>query len=372
MSAELLIVFGTRPSYIKLWPVWRALRDLGQEPMVICTGQHQELIRQHMGVLDMPVDLWLDVMQDSGCLTETLSLVIDRVGAALRGLRPRLVIVHGDTTSGLGAGLAAYHEGIDVAHIEAGLRSGNPFEPWPEEVNRIALDALASLLFAPTMLAGEQARQVNKVAPVHVVGNPVVDSVQAILARDRETGLPRYPVWPTRYVLLEVHRRESFGPCLDAMVRAVVSAAELEEVDVLWPAHPNPAVRLVASGITSPRLHILEPLAYDAFLRYAQAAQVIICDSGGLVEEGPSLGVPTLQLREYTERPEAVQAQCSWLVGRGPHQIEKLVGEAVRMADAWRASIRRRRNPFGDGQTGPRIARHVMEWLEMKACLSVN
>lgn len=358
-NKDLCIVFGTRPSFIKLWPVWRALRALGQEPTVVCTGQHDALVRQHMSILDMPVDVWLDVMRDSRGLAETLALVIERVAALLRELRPRLVVVHGDTTSGLGAGLAAFHLGITVAHVEAGLRSGHYQSPYPEEVNRIALDALATLLFAPTARAAAQARVTNPVGRVEVTGNPVVDAVRHILAGERQEAPHE------RTVLLELHRRESFGPGLGAMAAAVIEGAATLGYDVVWPAHPNPAVQgaVLALHGQHKNLSIVAPMNYQAFLECAQASALIATDSGGVVEEACTLGTPTLQLRDHTDRPEAMPI-FSWLAGRDPAKIRDLVGVALDNAESWRRQMQGRANPFGDGLAGARIAGLVKEWLD--------
>lgn len=354
--ADLVIILGTRPSYIKLWPVWRALVAEGIEPTVICTGQHQELITQHMGILDMPVHQWLEVMKDATGLNQTLGLVLQRVDAVLSALHPRLVIVQGDTTSDLGAALAAYHRGIPVVHVEAGLRSGNPQQPWPEETNRLAIDALSTFLFAPTSRAAEHARLTNPMARVEVTGNPVVDAVEAM-----KPQMKLLPAIAGRYVLLELHRRESFGAQMGAMVQAVLRAATSYDHFVMWPVHPNPAVQAI-SPMRTPRLMVTSPLAYHAFLNVAQFASLVMTDSGGVIEEMPSLGVPTLQLRDYTDRPEAIP-QWSWLVGRDPAQIETMVGEALAIADQWKQHLVGKANPFGNGLAGPRIARHVKEQL---------
>ena len=356
---DIAIIFGTRPSYIKLWPVWRALTALGIKPYVICTGQHDELVRQHMGVLDMPVHRWCHVMQDAETLNDTFYLVVERVAFRLNELRPRLVIVHGDTTSGLGAGLAAFHLGIPVAHVEAGLRSGHPRHPYPEEVNRIALDALATLLFAPTAWAAAQARVTNPVMRVEVTGNPVVDAVQHMLMGERR------PAPYMRTVLLELHRRESFGPGLRAMAAAVIEGAAARGYEVVWPAHPNPAVQEAVSALHGQHEHVsvTPPMNYQAFLECARASALIATDSGGVVEEACTLGTPTLQLRDHTDRQEAVPI-FSWLCGRDPAKIFDLVKVALDNAESWRRQIQGRANPFGDGKAGQRIAVIVKEWLE--------
>lgn len=363
-NTDLCIVFGTRPSFIKLWPVWRALRALGQEPTVVCTGQHDELVRQHMSILDMPVDVWLDVMRDSRGLAETLALVIERVAAVVRELRPRLVVVHGDTTSGLGAGLAAFHLGITVAHVEAGLRSGHYQSPYPEEVNRIALDALATLLFAPTTRAAAQARVTNPQARVELTGNPVVDAVQHVREMESTQYSVAFHAPYKRGILLELHRRESFGPGLLAMAEAVIEGAATRGDEVVWPAHPNPAVQKAVAALQGKyrNLFIEPPMDYGFFLAVAHASCLIVTDSGGVVEEACTLGTPTLQLRDHTDRPEAIPI-FSWLAGRDPAKIRDLVTVALDNAESWRRQIQGRANPFGDGHAGERIAGIILEWL---------
>jgi UDP-N-acetylglucosamine 2-epimerase (non-hydrolysing) len=364
--SDVVLIFGTRPSYIKLWPVYRALVAEGLMPRVICTGQHVELVRQHQAVIDMPIHEDLDVMRLSRSLNDTIRLVLERVGWRLQDMQPRLVVVNGDHASSLGTALAAFHQQIPVAHVEAGLRSGNIASPYPEEGYRVMIDAIASPLYAPTARAAEAARQTHPIGVVNVTGNPVVDSVKAMIPHLDETMMaPEIPS-DRPYIVLDLHRRESFGPPLAEMVAAVCAAGEAHETGVYWPVHPNPSVQQVATSWEKTDhgcLRIGAPLPYTSFLATVRHAALVVTDSGSVVEEACSLGTPTLQLRDETERHEAIPT-FSWLVGREPAAIEKLVGEALSMADRWKRSLVGRANPFGAGDAGQTIARHIKEWLD--------
>lgn len=360
MSANVMIIFGTRPEYLKLWPVYRGLYARGLTPVVICTQQHDALVRQQFQAFDMPVDHWLGVTPTSdGGLNPMLSQAIERVDRLLCALKPRLTIVQGDTTSALAGAMAAFHREIPVAHVEAGLRSGQRGHPWPEEWNRVAIDTLSTCLYAPTPQAAEQARASNPSGHVVMVGNTSIDSVMDAMD-DLPPGAGPSPVC---YVLLDLHRRESFGPCMAAMVRATLRAAAAHDVRVFWLVHPNPAVQDMAMSIEHPCLTQMAPLPYHAFIALARQAQLILTDSGGLCEEAIQFGVPTLQLRDYTDRPEAIAAGCSWLAGRRPADIEKLTMDALTMTETWKTAIRRRQNPYGGGDAGEKIAQSIQEWL---------
>jgi UDP-N-acetylglucosamine 2-epimerase (non-hydrolysing) len=352
-------VLGTRPEAIKLAPVAQALAGRGARPTLILTGQHPRLDPAPFGLSGFP-SIRLDCPGE-----ENPHAHVRRVTAAMLPLlepAPELLVVQGDTSTALGAALAAFTAGVPVAHVEAGLRTYDPFLPWPEEEYRTAIDAGAELLFAPTETAAGNLRSEQAPGKIHVTGNSGIDALLAVAERLpppalRERGTPR--------LLVTCHRRESWGEGLRSIAAALVELARdgTATVDVML--HPNPFVaetmRRLLGGV--PGIALLEPCGHSGLVRRMLEADLVLSDSGGIQEEAPALGVPLLVLREKTERPEGIWSGNSRLVGT---DRERIVGEARRLlADpVARAAMARRSFPYGDGRAGPRIAALIEEWLE--------
>jgi UDP-N-acetylglucosamine 2-epimerase (non-hydrolysing) len=354
-APSILVAFGTRPEAIKLAPVVEELCRASIDVKVCVTGQHREMLAQVLQLFDITPDVDLDVMTHDQGLGEITAAVLRGVTGVLRELRPSLVIVQGDTASALAAGLAAYYAGIDVAHVEAGLRSGNLNAPWPEEANRRLLSVVARLHFAPTDEArANLLREGVDAARIHVTGNTVVDALQKTLARigdDVETS-------DRRLVLVTGHRRESFGSALESICHALADLArEHEDLEIVYPVHLNPNVREPVHRILGgrERIRLIEPVDYVSLVKLMKRSHCILTDSGGIQEEAPTLGKPVLVLRDTTERPEAVRAGNARLVGTDRATIVAETTRLLRDREHY-DSMSRPANVFGDGRAALRIA----------------
>jgi UDP-N-acetylglucosamine 2-epimerase (non-hydrolysing) len=341
------VVLGTRPEAIKLAPVVAALeRSSTLRPVVVDTGQHRDLLAPLLPALGLRPDHRLDLFTEGQALTDLLGRAVSGLGGLVRAQRTAIVLVQGDTASALAGALAGFHEQTPVGHVEAGLRTGEPFLPFPEETYRRLITRLSTLHFAPTALA--QDRLLAEGVPADSVllsGNTVIDTLRMIVAR----GLPTRPAG-RRLALLTVHRRETWGEPLHRIAAAVGELARTEPgLDVVFPAHPNPAVRLAFAGLDG--VQLVEPLPYDRFVGLLATADVVLTDSGGIQEEAPSLGIPVVLLRDITERPEAVAAGFVEIAGTDPGQIL----DAARRALAGGRPAPADLSPFGDGFAAERI-----------------
>ncbi len=360
MTLRALSVFGTRPEAIKMAPVVLALAAEPRVTSLVCvTGQHREMLDAVNATFGVGVDADLDLMQVGQGLTHITTAVLDRMPAVFEQLRPDVVLVHGDTTTSFAAALAAFYAGLPVAHVEAGLRTGDLASPWPEEANRQLTARLAALHFAPTTRA--RANLLAEGVPeerVRVTGNTVVDAL--MLARDRvgeadRARLPRLDP-DRRLILVTGHRRENHGGGLERTCRALARLADRGDVQIVYPVHPNPIVRAVVEATLGGHAYVtlVRPLDYLAFVALLDRATLVVTDSGGVQEEAPSLGVPVLVTRDTTERPEAIAAGTVRLVGTSE---ETLVREATRLLDDPDAYGRMARaiNPYGDGRAAGRV-----------------
>lgn len=351
---KILVVYGTRPEAIKMAPVVEALRRRGGAfAVTVCTtGQHRELLDQVHDLMGLVPDLDLRLMQRGQTLNGLAAAALAALDAVLAGHPPDWLLVQGDTTTAMAAALAAFHRGVRVGHVEAGLRTGDLARPFPEEANRRVIDALASALFAPTERAARALLAEGcDAARVHVVGNTVIDALQSI-PLDQETP----PLRPE--VLITVHRRESFGAPLSEIFAALRRLAEtFPDVTWIYPVHRNPNVREPAfarlAGLRNLELH--DPLDYGALVRRLARCRFVLTDSGGLQEEAPVFGKPVLVLRETTERPEGVEAGVARLVGTDREQIFAAAAELLTSEAAYTA-MARAINPYGDGRAAERIA----------------
>lgn len=355
-------IVGTRPEAIKMAPVIQALKRADWcACTVLCSAQHRELLDPMLEGFGISPDADLGVMRPEQSLPALTSRLLEGFDAALAQLRPDALVAQGDTTTTLAAALGSFYRRVPFAHVEAGLRTGNPWGPFPEEMNRRLAGQIARWHFAPTAQARENLLAEGiRASAVHVTGNTVIDALLQVAAR-----CPPAPAAGRRLVLVTAHRRESFGAPLENVCRAIRRLADARrDVEFLFPVHLNPGVRSVVPRTLSghPRIRLAEPLDYPAFVGAMKRAHFILTDSGGVQEEAPALGKPVLVLREETERREAVAAGVARLIGTEPGRI---VAEAERLLDdeAHYASMARGVSPFGDGRAAARIVAVLREDL---------
>jgi UDP-N-acetylglucosamine 2-epimerase (non-hydrolysing) len=368
---RIVSVVGTRPEAVKMAPVLLALARRADrfESVLVSTAQHREMLDQVLGVFGLVPEVDLGVMRPDQTLFDITERALEGTRELLDRLRPDLLLVQGDTTTVFAASLAAFYLRVPVGHVEAGLRSWDLANPFPEEANRRFTDAIATLHFAPTAGARDNLlREGVRPAQVHVTGNTVVDALQ--LALTRLDGLPVDPALKpalesgARLVAVTAHRRENHGPRLVEICLGLRRLVErFPDVAVVYPVHLNPnvqrTVREVLEGV--PRVFLVPPLDYWSFVRLLAASDVILTDSGGVQEEAPSLGKPVLVLREVTERPEAVDAGLARVIGT---DAEVIVAETARLLTdpaAYRRMTEATVNPFGDGTAGRRIVQILAE-----------
>ncbi len=361
---RLLLVFGTRPEAIKLSPLIRELRArFGNFEARLCvTGQHRDMLDPILAAFDLRPDYDLDVMRPDQTPATLTARLLEELPPLLRRESPNMVLVQGDTTTSMAAALSAFYQGIPVGHVEAGLRTGDLRQPFPEEMNRVVTGRLSDLHFAPTKSAAENlAAEGVPRERIHITGNTGIDAV--LYVRDAlESGVLSACPWPwldpaRRLILVTGHRRENFGPAFAAEMRALARLAARPDVQVVYPVHRNPNVLGPAHEMLGNcrNIHLVDPLPYIPFVDLMRRASFLITDSGGIQEEAPSLGKPVLVMRYKTERPEAVEAGTVKLVGTDE---ERIIAEAVRLLDDREEYTRMTRvhNPYGDGHASPRIA----------------
>lgn len=366
-DTHVLVVFGTRPEAIKQAPVIWALRRRPERFRVtaLSTGQHREMLRPMLELLDVAPDLELDLMRPDQSLADVTARCMTSVEEVLRTARPDVVVVQGDTTTAMAAAMAAFYQRIPVAHVEAGLRSGSMDEPFPEEANRRVVDLFARWLFAPTNEAADLlAREHVDPSRVIVTGNTVVDALlhvrEKLGARAlRVDGAPDAALrGDRRLVLVTGHRRESFGSGIASICDALAALARRHpDAHFVYPVHLNPnvvgPVRERLGGIEN--VHLIAPQPYDQFLALLSRAHLVLTDSGGVQEEAPSFDVPVLVMRNRTERPEGVSAGCARLVGTECARIVEAADELL-LDPAAHARMAKAPSPYGDGHAGERIA----------------
>lgn len=366
-NLRVLTVFGTRPEAIKMAPLVTGLAaDPRFESQVCITAQHREMLDQVMGLFGIQANYDLNVMRPGQDLYGVTSDILLGLRDVLAEARPDIVLVHGDTATTLSATLAAYYARIPVGHIEAGLRTGNLYSPWPEEGNRRVTGALAALHFAPTDNSRDSLTRENVSDDrIVVTGNTVIDALLQVVERIQtdptlESELAQrfnFLEPEKRIILVTGHRRESFGGGFERICEALrVLAARFPDVNIVYPMHLNPNVREPVQRLlgNAPNIHLIEPLDYLPFIGLMNRSYLIITDSGGIQEEAPSLGKPVLVMRDTTERPEAVDAGTVRLVGT---ETVTIVEEATRLLTDPAAydEMSFAHNPYGDGQAVPRI-----------------
>ncbi|MGE4546030.1 MAG: non-hydrolyzing UDP-N-acetylglucosamine 2-epimerase [Pedobacter sp.] len=365
---KILTVFGTRPEAIKMAPVVKELQRHPHqfETKVCVTAQHRQMLDQVLDLFEIHPDYDLDIMKPGQSLTDVTCNVLKRLAPVLEDFQPDVLLVHGDTTTTMAASLAAFYQKIDVGHVEAGLRTGNIYSPWPEEMNRRLAGAVTRYHFPPTECSRENLLR-EGVAPeaIYVTGNTVIDALLDVVEKVRNDSALQNNM-ATRFgfldkdkrlVLVTGHRRENFGDGFENICQALkVIANSNPDVEIVYPVHLNPHVQEPVHRLLSdcPSVHLIEPQGYLPFVYLMDRSYLIITDSGGVQEEAPALGKPVLVMRETTERPEAVDAGTVKLVGT---DAARIVAEAEKLLsnEAAYQVMSRAHNPYGDGQAAEKI-----------------
>ena len=379
---KILTVLGTRPEAIKMAPLIQQLASHSAfEARVCVTAQHRDMLDSVLSLFNIQPEYDLDMMRSGQSLSSMTARMLEGLTSVMQSFKPDWVLVHGDTTTTFVASLAAFYQQIPVGHVEAGLRTGNLYSPWPEEGNRLLTSKLANLHFAPTEGAKEHLiRERVPADRVYVTGNTVIDALLQIKRQlanaPLESLIGHLPSClkskDKKILLVTGHRRESFGAGFDSICQALAEIARLyPELEIVYPVHLNPNVRepvnRLLSGIHN--IHLVEPLDYLPFVCLMDRAHIILTDSGGIQEEAPSLGKPVLVMRETTERPEAIAAGTVKLVGTEKARIISEVTHLLENPDTWQA-MSLAHNPYGDGQASQRIIqlllneRHVIKDMD--------
>jgi UDP-N-acetylglucosamine 2-epimerase (non-hydrolysing) len=370
VSPRILVVFGTRPEAIKLFPVINELRRHSAASIRVCvTAQHRQMLDQVLDISGIKPEIDLDIMRDDQSLEDVTARMLIGLGAALDRERPDHIVVQGDTASAMVASLAGYYRKIPIAHVEAGLRSGDIYAPWPEEVNRKIIGTIARHHFAPTSRAADALLAEGIPSDrVFVTGNTVIDALLATKAKidDEPIRVAEVAQICQRFankhlVLVTCHRRESFGDGMQQIAQALWDIADRGDCGIVLPLHPNPNVRQVMETKLGnhPAIALVEPLDYPCFVHVMSRAHIVITDSGGVQEEAPTFGKPVLVMRTTTERPEGVEAETARLVGADHRRIVSEASKLLDDADAY-AVMSKAHNPFGDGLASQRIARILL------------
>lgn len=363
---QVYIILGTRPEAIKLAPVIQVFQKSPSfELRVILTGQHREMVEQVMQLFNLKADDDLEIMQPKQSLSDITCRSLRGLEELFQKNKPDLVIVQGDTTTAFAAALAAFYQKIPVGHVEAGLRTDNIYNPYPEEANRRLISQLTQLHFAPTTLAVENLQRSGVLGEIHLTGNTVIDALLNVAAIEPACNVPGLNWNEYRVLLSTVHRRENWGEPLQAIAQGFLQILnKFPDTALVLPLHRNPTVREPLQALLSkhPRVFLTEPLDYAELVGAIGRSHFLLTDSGGLQEEAPSLGKPVLVLRETTERPEAVTAGTAKLVGTESESI--LAGAAELLSnpaayDAMANAI----NPFGDGHAAERILQIAENYL---------
>ena len=372
---RVLTIFGTRPEAIKMAPVVKALKnDAFFDSRVCITAQHREMLDQVLSLFEIAPDYDLNIMQQGQSLTEITSRILKDLEHVLTEWRPDIVLVHGDTTTTFATSLAAFYQQVPIGHVEAGLRTGHLYSPWPEEANRKLTAALASIHFAPTDKAKENLHKEGVLSDsVYVTGNTVIDALLEVVShiekdspfkKELKHQLPGLNP-ENKLILITGHRRENFGQGFENICTAIAKLTdEFQDIEFVYPVHLNPNVQEPVNRILGgiKRVHLIEPLDYLPFVDLMKRAYLILTDSGGIQEEAPSLGKPVIVMRDNTERPEAVAAGTVKLVGTNAESIE----EEVRLLLTNNAAYKKMstaHNPYGDGEASDRIVAQLKKYV---------
>jgi len=374
VTIRVLSIFGTRPEAVKMAPVVQELsRTPGITPLICVTAQHRQMLDQVLGLFNLTPDIDLDLMRPNQSLAALTAAIFTNLDPVLDDVKPDWILVQGDTTTVMAAALAAFYRGIRVGHVEAGLRTDDKWQPFPEEINRRVASVAADLHFAPTEWSRQNLLRENIPAQqIIVTGNPVIDALQTVaklpptaevLQNLRQVGMGESLTHAPRMVLVTAHRRENFGQPLEDICTALETLAQAygDALRIVYPVHLNPNVQEpVYRRLSSiPNIHLLPPLDYLPMVHFMKRATLVLTDSGGLQEEAPGLGVPVLVMRQVTERPEGVEAGTVRLVGTDPQRI---LSETRRLLDYPRVytTMAKAVNPYGDGHAASRIVQALL------------
>lgn len=364
---KVMSVFGTRPEAIKMCPLVKELQAHPEIESIVClTGQHRQMLDQVTEIFGVKADYDLNIMRPQQTLTTITSDILLGMEGVLKEAGPDIVLVHGDTSTSFVVALAAFYQKIPVGHVEAGLRTFNPYSPFPEEMNRCLTGRLASMHFAPTVKNEENLRREGIVKNVFVTGNTVIDAFKTTVRPDyrfKAPALKNFDPKAHRTILMTAHRRENLGEPLENICRSVRRLVEdYADTQVVYPVHMNPAVRKTAYGIlgNTDRVHLIEPVDVEDMHNLMARSYLVMTDSGGLQEEAPSCGVPVLVMRTETERPEAVEAGTVKVVGVEEDAIYREAARLLTDPDAYHA-MAHAVNPYGDGHASERIVRQLLE-----------
>ena len=366
---RIMTIFGTRPEAIKMCPVVLEMQKYPDyiEPIVAVTAQHREMLDQVLHLFKIVQNYDLNLMTAGQTLYDITERALQGLQGVLQEAKPDLVLVHGDTTTTFVGALAAFYAQIPVGHVEAGLRTGDKYSPFPEEMNRKLTGSLADLHFAPTSISKSNLLKENvNPARIYVTGNTVIDALHATVKPDfvfDDSSLSAGLAQGGRWILMTTHRRENLGEPMRHVYQALKEVLETHpDVQAIFPMHKNPKVRIVAESVLGqmPQVHLIEPMDYEPFANLMSKVDIVLTDSGGIQEEAPALGKPVLVLRDTTERPEAITAGTVKLIGTSKEVVLKetnlLLDDETRykaMADAC--------NPYGDGQAAKRIICYILE-----------
>jgi len=366
---KVMTLFGTRPEAIKMAPLVKALESDPEIESVVCvTAQHREMLDQVLSLFDIVPDYDLNIMKAGQTLSEITSRVLIGVEGILKQVKPDLVLVHGDTSTTFTGGLAAFYQQIPVGHVEAGLRSGNPYSPYPEEMNRVLTSKLATIHFSATQ--GNVNNLLKEGINSEVIvktGNTVIDALMSVIKPDyifEDEKLNKIDFEHKKVILLTAHRRENLGTPMENIFGAIRKLVDEHElVEVIFPVHLNPIIRQIAERHFSnqPRIHMIEPLEYEAFANLQSRCYLIMTDSGGIQEEAPALGKPVVVLRTETERPEAVEAGTVVIAGVEFDRIYDVTNELIVNHDLYN-KMSAATNPYGDGHACQRIVDAIKDW----------
>jgi UDP-N-acetylglucosamine 2-epimerase (non-hydrolysing) len=367
-----VVVMGTRPEAIKLAPLVLELQEHPDlRPTVVLSAQHREMLDQVLDIFSIQADFDLNIMRPNQTLTDVTTSVIGGMSKIFEEIKPDMVFVQGDTTTAFCSGLAAFYQKCPVGHIEAGLRTGEKFSPYPEEVNRKLVSQLADVHFAPTEMTRDNLlREGMDPASIAVTGNTVVDAVRIISAKDEsEVGLPQeISAFLNKFakpILMTAHRRESFGDPMKDMFWAVLDIVEADpEAAVIYPVHPNPNVQSLAREMLGehPNILLSPPLQYDQFVAIMKRSYLILTDSGGMQEEAPGLDKPVIVMRDHTERQEAIDAGVAQLVGTDRQRIVTAATDLLKSKADYQ-KIAETDNPYGDGYACAKILARTRDFL---------
>lgn len=365
---KVMSVFGTRPEAIKMCPLIKELQKCaGVESIVCLTGQHRQMLDQVTEIFGVKADFDLNIMRPKQTLTTITCGILQGMENVLQEVKPDLVLVHGDTSTSFAVALAAFYQQIPVGHVEAGLRTFNPYSPFPEEMNRCLTGRLAAIHFAPTVKNAQNLKNEGITRNVFVTGNTVIDAFQTTVRQDyvfKSPDLKGFDPHAGRTILMTAHRRENLGEPLENICRAARHLAEeYPDIQIVYPVHMNPAVRQTVNTILSgvDRVHLIEPLDVEDMHNLMDRSYLVMTDSGGLQEEAPACGVPVLVLRTETERPEAVEAGTVKVVGVSEETIYREAATLLTNREKY-VCMAQAINPYGDGHASERIVQHLLDF----------